>query len=1012
MNRQTEPTADHAVRRTSILNEPYGEPRQYWKMGDDGRCTNEEEEGRRSAGEHVYWSRKLIETSRARMTYARIEKIRGEVKQWREKGWPGISDAVIRLLEYWKDPGENTGRPFFCQIDAVETLIWLEKIAPTTTTGQRLRKEINKENEEWNLGIPRLCTKMATGTGKTWAMAMLMLWKATEEHDCHFLVMTPGLTVRDRVQELNPDLDGVINIFNRPDVSLQPPGTALPRFTVTIENWHKFRPRQWRFATMQEGQSIAGPERALLVRDENELSNAHEDEDDAIGRVLDGRHGKQAKFWIINDEGHHCHHRPSVDGRPSRDTDWHKTLRSLHSSGRLRQVFDFSATPIWPPTGNREQEDIVFPWTVSDYPLIEAVEAGLVKVPQVPLDETKPSLKIRRHIGESGDDLRNIYKTVRETGGHVKLEVGVDCSPQNLPPLLRVAAEMLQREYSSRTVKRYKKIGQTPVFCIVTNDIANARALFRWIAGGYDNEQERWLKGQFDAFSNVENGKPKDHPPTMLVHTKIGKEGDDNVDKQVQRDMRQFFGKPEDDGARRNPLPDRIRDIFNTVGQSGKPGERIRCIVSVDMLSEGWDCRTVSTMLGFRAFNSKLLTEQVAGRALRRSTYEVGNDGRFHEEQADILGIPFDWMPTGDGSEPAREPNPTYLCAPQENRTNKRITFPIVSDYRIQRATIKIRLKMSGIRRFQLSSARPPEETEVGGLGPEVRTLTAESSNAERDVALWKIAERALKKFHEKQNSNKPEMLGIGRRRTMAELIQVARRWASHPKVDCPSPRLIVQTEDGLDAAAQHLLECCQSSLKDRSLIAEWPEDPSQRSRTTGIPAFRSSLPRPWPMPERVGKPINAERNVAPCHTKPEARIAKALDGLHFIDAWARTHMLGFEIPYRDPRSGRRRRYIPDFVVRTPNGNHVVVEYKGMGPAFDDDLEEAKQRAVKDEWVPAVSGSNETFSGKKWDYLYVTDLSSFILDLRVKIEALDGKDYSDPKVAIQKVKATQGRNAK
>ena len=128
---------------------------------------------------------------------------------------------------------------------------------------------------------------------------------------------------------------------------------------------------------------------------------------------------------------------------------------------------------------------------------------------------------------------------------------------------------------------------------------------------------------------------------------------------------------------------DLLREVMNTVGKEGRLGSSIRCVVSVSMLTEGWDANTVTHILGVRAFGTQLLCEQVVGRALRRQSYDLNEDGLFEVEYADVLGVPFDFAASPVVGPPTKRRETTLVKAVRPDRDHLEIQFPRVSGYRI-----------------------------------------------------------------------------------------------------------------------------------------------------------------------------------------------------------------------------------------------------------------------------------------------------------------------------------------
>ena len=181
--------------------------------------------------------------------------------------------------------------------------------------------------------------------------------------------------------------------------------------------------------------------------------------------------------------------------------------------------------------------------------------------------------------------------------------------------------------------------------------------------------QTVWVPGKLKLFSNVEHGKPIARPRTILVDSAQFESGE-GLSAEFKKIAALEIEEFRDEYARRVPGREAedvddgqiMREVMNTVGKKGKLGEPVRCVVSVSMLTEGWDANTVTHILGVRAFGTQLLCEQVVGRGLRRRSYEPDENGLFTPEYADVYGVPFAFMPTV-GKDADRKIKPTRSVA-------------------------------------------------------------------------------------------------------------------------------------------------------------------------------------------------------------------------------------------------------------------------------------------------------------------------------------------------------------
>ena len=667
------------------------------------------------------------------------------------------------------------------------------------------------------------------------------------------------------------------------------------------------------------------------------------------------------KLHVINDECHHCY----LGKNRSQDDDearkWFELILKIKGLGWLHGVSDFSATPIYPAGQKPKNLTLeLFPWTVSDFPLIEAVECGLTKIPRLPESVS----------GEDSMKASNIF--TEQNPSSLKHGISND---------VKKYLAVLVKHHLKKSTSLYK--GVNTIICIVANDIDNANIFFNHIAGKYgDKSSILWPE-----LSNInENGEVKENPPTLLVHSKINSKSGE-LDTIYSDSLFEFFGKVEDKRAKKQALAKRIEELFLTAGMKGKPGEHIRCIVSVDKLTEGWDCKNVTEIFGYRAFGSELLREQVTGRALRRTNYEVQKGKNYCLQIANLIGVPFNWMPVGKQPTKQQVIPPSYWCIPLPDNEGKKIIVPNVVGYRLRRETLGVQYDSKLARDCGLRIIRTGTKITIsfaGGLTEDL-TLSDDQESLFLNKFIWRVADKARILFtekHEKANSS---------RWLMASMIKAVREWYFDNKNKATNLVLASDMPEVINAAAFEVLRTCPAQNHPPIIEPIFPSDGHDQSkRDTGTQGFLTSLIHQYPkiveqegglLPEfEVNK---SERNVAPCHSKPEIYIARILEKkLEGVEAWARNFILssserslGLEIPYRNPRNGQWQRYQPDFVARTINGNHVVIEFKGDFPDKDEDLERQKRKFAEEYWIPAVTYSREPQCKGKWVYCYVEDVS-------------------------------------
>lgn len=634
-----------------IINNPYEFPKYYRSLDERGKVIPGKIHGRRPSGSYEVVPKSVGHgnvdesgTKENEKPYLNINKIRILVQEWRENEYPGVSITTKRLLTHWATSIDAGKRPYFCQSDAVETVVYVleadESICPEVI---EIRNELKQTNKKWNEEIFRIAAKMATATGKTWVIGMLILWETFRSNGkTGILIITPGLTVMERLDDdLNTDVKP--NLFEE----LLPRNMARPNgLSVKILNYQKFRPGNLEYLGKLEG---IGKKIVNTGMDKNNNPNK-ESYKKMLERLL-RNHSHVEKLLIINDEAHHCYKttEASKTDEIKKAEMWFTILKELKNTGRLENVIDLSATPMYQKQSD-ELENNLFPWIVSDYPLIDAIEAGLTKIPFIPTDDDS----------NYPDPLyRNLFSQLD------KNETNLNHTSMN-PDVAGLLTE-LAREHEKNSLKLTS--GSPPhVMIVVANNISNAEELYKYIAG-YINVKGKYVPGALPVFSNIKPDRtgPINMPPTLLVHSRIDEDEQNQEWEKVNSLQEVFF--PKNDMTKDEYIK-HIRDILRTVGKTGKPGGHIKCVISVSMLTEGWDAKTVSHIFGFRKFDSQLLCEQVAGRALRRTTIlEPGRSDLPDPEYAGIYGVPFNFMEKGDSKKKLDTPPPT-MCAHLKTEVN------------------------------------------------------------------------------------------------------------------------------------------------------------------------------------------------------------------------------------------------------------------------------------------------------------------------------------------------------
>jgi type III restriction enzyme len=705
-----------------ILNSPYDYPARHWELDENGQPTQKIIEHRRRAEfitpipkpkkqrasatqqEFVFDEGKGLSTVAQQYDPTSIiNELRRHVDQWRALPHPNqwqVTPETARLLQHWRHHDFGSVRPFFCQVEAVETVIWLTEVAPQSgKTGKRFLDHLTNANNDANPELMRLALKLATGAGKTTVMAMLIAWQTinavrrsqSKRFTRGFLVVTPGLTIKDRLRVLQPN-DPDSYYASRELV----PGDMLDdvkRAKIVITNYHAFKLRE-RMELSKGGRS--------LLQGRGEELNTLETEGQMLQRVMPDLMGLK-NILVLNDEAHYCY-REKPDGEDEEDLKgddrkeaeknneaarlWISGLEAVNRKLGVAQVIDLSATPFF-LRGSGYAEGTLFPWTMSDFSLMDAIECGIVKLPRVPVADNIP--------GGDMPMFRNLWKHIRAKMPKKGRGKANTLDPLSLPPQLQTALEALYGHYE-KTYRLWEDAGirVPPCFIVVCNNTSTSKLVYDFISGFHrenDDGSTTLENGRLPLFRNFdEHGNPLARPNTLLIDSEQLESGeglDDNfrgmATDEIERFRREIIERTGDPRQAENITDhELLREVMNTVGKYGRLGGSIRCVVSVSMLAEGWDANTVTHVLGVRAFGTQLLCEQVIGRALRRQSYDLNEEGLFNVEYADVLGIPFDFTakPVVAPPQPPRETIQVRAVRPERDALE--IRFPRVEGYRVE----------------------------------------------------------------------------------------------------------------------------------------------------------------------------------------------------------------------------------------------------------------------------------------------------------------------------------------
>lgn len=964
-----------------VLNAPFEEPQRHFRFDDQG-ITDEIVDARRESGYHVPVPRpkrqkggqlQLASTEWTDDRYKPndlINRIRERVSLWRRGGYVGITGTTRRLLEYWKDP-ERERRLFFCQIEALETIIYIAEVARKYGDAW-IENDLRRANEEANPLLQRIAFKMATGSGKTVVMAMLIAWhtlnKLGNPQDARFtdtfLLVTPGITIRDRLRVLLPN--DPENYYRLLDVVSPELMGDLGRAKILITNYHAFQCR--------ERGDAAKLTKTMLNR--SETSPFTETPDQMVRRVC-RELGNKRNILVINDEAHHCYRRRAEDDEERLKGDerkeaenrnkqarvWISGLEAVKAKIGVKAIYDLSATPFF-LRGSGYSEGTLFPWVVSDFSLIDAIESGIVKVPRVPVAD---------------DSMTGEYPTYRELWSRIHEDLpkkGRGTEALKGEPILPVKLEGALQSLYENYEKCYRQWEQNeqagaegttpPVFIVVCNNTNVSKLVYDHVGGWEDTLPDGTkilVPGKLAIFNNEENGAWRSRPNTILVDSEQLESGEamsSDFKKIAATEIEEF----KTDYRRRFPGRDAdkltdedlLREVMNTVGKPGKLGEQVKCVVSVSMLTEGWDANTVTHILGVRAFGTQLLCEQVVGRGLRRTNYSTKADGMFEPEYAEVYGVPFSFIPCSGSTVDPQPKSVTHVRALNE-RLACEITFPRLLGYRYDFPSERLDARFTDDSVYAISTADIPTMTETASIIGEtsLHTIYGLLDKREQTVA-FQLAKLTCEKYFRDDDGNLKHWL-------FPQALRIAKEWMVRSLVckDGMFPQMLLLVELAHNASDRIYTAIVASAEGEKALKPILrPYDTLGSTRHVGFDTSRPTYPT---------RPDKCHVSHVVCDTESwEQKTAQALENMDEVICYVKNHNLGFRIPYT--LDGEERNYIPDFVIRLDDGHadplNLLLEVSGE-PKKEKAAKVATARTL---WVPAV---NNHGGYGRWAFLEISD---------------------------------------
>jgi len=1013
-----------------IINSPYEEPEKYWLYTEG---IPKLMDGRRPAG---YWYKDKRAGSAQLEFFAEEERddlplvnaLRQDVSRWRSSEYRGASKTTKDLLKHWASPEGPIRRLFFCQQEAVETLIYLlEMRIPRRSASTKYRKfEVSDENlarllngkkpkgknfqqalkdffpslidpsddPDHQIALQRLGVKMATGTGKTVVMAMLIAWafcnRAPNPENSQFpngvLICCPNLTVKSRLQVLDPG--NSCNYYDEFGIVPAKYRELLNTGSILVTNWHVF------------GKKSPNSEDTFKVVDKGEETN------DAFAKNRIGDLVNRLPILVFNDEGHHCW-RPKISKEKLDKEEtttlekeeatariWLDGLDRINNAGLLDEgkgcistVVDLSATP-FSLKGSGRPEGQPFPWLVSDFGLVDAIEAGIVKIPRLPvLDDTGRTDEANRPDPQYFRLWKNINDSIGKTERLSNRRPKPEAVLREAEGALRTLTAQWKERFDHYESATALQESIPPVMIVVCDNTEIAEIFFQKISGERIEEV-------------LEPGRKKPKPtrvfnPAQALLPELGNT-EDSPNNTVKIDTKTFDKLIADDGTSKDDKIANLREIIDTVGKKDQPGEQVRCIVSVSMLTEGWDANNVTNILGVRAFLSQLLCEQVVGRGLRRISYTPDPEtGLLPPEYVDVYGIPFSIIPFKGRPQDtkATEDKPRNHVYALSDREAYEIRFPVVEAYVYALRKSGIRCNVDELEELVIDRYEAQEVFVEGIRGYKDDPHTHQKGDLERhtreafyqnvhfQMIEFEIARLIVGDLIQGSQATEDEKALIklqSRHQLFPEVLAILREYIAK-KIRFDNE--IDPRELGLQKNSMRVIQRVRDGILPAAASEEAPLLPVINS----FKPFLSTRGVDFTTVRPTAPITKSHLNAIVYHSKPELRAAELLDEADCVEFFAPNEKVELQIPY--DYLGESHYYVPDFLVRIPGSKTVILEIKGGGgEAHGDDEDKVRQKnAATKKWCSAVNNHGDY---GRWDYLicYEDDIEQLPKLLAEKID--------------------------
>lgn len=1004
-----------------ILNGPYEEPSEHWVYRDGVPFKMS---GRRPAS---YWFKTKKLAAGQQQMFAEqerdeldlVNRLRKDVKRWREAGYRGASAVTRDLFAYWFDAARPR-RLFFCQREAVETVVYLLEIGlpkRLSATGYKtfevdaatIDKLVTGERpafvpadaEQWPrlvdapadgglLPLVRLGCKMATGSGKTIVMAMIIAWAfcnrgrnpASTQYPNGVVVCAPNLTVKKRLDVLKPESPQ--NFYDQFDLIPNKYRELMGGGRVLVTNWHAFG--------LKSEHSEGGTSYRVVQKGD--------ETPDAFTKDRLGDLASRLPILVLNDEGHHCwraapgakdidkkgmtaEQTAALEEEADEARVWLAGLDRFNNCGLLGKehrgvlaTIDLSATPFY-LSNSGYPEGSPFPWLVSDFGLVDAIESGIVKIPRLPV---RDDAKTTDEVGRPDPKFFRLWRHIQDNLSAAD-KIGKKAKPE---AILREAESALAT-LASQWKLRFEKIHEStlgerpipPVTVVVCDNTDVAEVVYRRISG---ERTETVLNEQGKAVEKVVYDTGAALFPELA--------NDERVRHTIRIDTKLLKKIETDEGESKDEAAKALRDLIDTVGKRGMSGEYVRCVVSVSMLTEGWDANNVTHILGVRAFDSQLLCEQVVGRGLRRMSYDVNPaTKRLDAEYVDVYGIPFSLIPfKGQAKSEKPDDAPQHRIFAVEEKAQYRIDMPVVEGYTYDIRSSGIRCdvdKLEGLvvnaepTAVYLQCARGYEEDGAHVAQTEFIKQTRDEFHAATrfQQVIFRLAQLITDDLVAGATGKVAEELKknlLARHTLYPDIVRILNEYIAKRVTFAKN---VDKRELALERYAILVRERVRAGILPAAACENAPLLPIVNSyhpvaSTAGVD---ETTRRPI---RTLGK---SHLNAAILMSSWEAQAIDVLEDMDAVEAFApNSRKIGFQIPWE--YMGNPRRYEPDFIVRMQGGVHVLLEIKGgLGRVHGEDEVLAKNAAAK-KWVEAVNNARRY---GQWAFVICEDVAK----LRTRLEA-------------------------